>query len=477
MIITLNGEKRNLESAVSVSELLFLNNVEKPEMVSVQLNGNFVEKNNYKDLVVKENDEIDFLYFMGGGERGFTTKAIHSGMLKKDVHGALRMPVYDSVAFEFDNSNDLKLAFEGKKPCHSYSRITNPTVEDFEQRIKLLSDAFGVVAVSSGMAAISNIIMAIAEAGTNIVTTKFIFGNTYSLFEKTLKPWGLEVRYADMTDFSNIEEKFDSKTRAVFLETITNPQLQVADIQKIAELSAKHDIPLIIDGTLTTPYIFKSKDYGVAVEIISSTKYISGGAATVGGLIIDNGIFDWKKSPRMNEASKKYGPYALISHLKREVYRNLGSCLSAHNAFLQTLGLETLALRVNKSCENALHIANFLQESDKVKSVNYPGLTSSQYNEISKRQFRNRAGGLLTFELSGQAECFKFMDALGFIRRATNLNDNKTLVIHPSSTIFCEYTPEEKAAMGVSDSMIRMAIGIEDIEDLFDDIRKGLSSL
>ncbi len=276
---------------------------------------------------------------------GFATKAIHGAVLKRDPHGTLRPPLYDNVAFEFSSAHDIQLAFEGRKSAHSYSRISNPTVEELEQRVKSLADALGVIAVSSGMAAISNVLLALAESGTNIVTTRWVFGNTYSLFEHTFKPWGLNVTYIDMADVRALASAINDRTRAVFLEVITNPQLQVVDIAEIARIAHERGVPVVLDGTLTTPYLFRSKNYGVDVEVISSTKYISGGATSVGGLILDYGIFDWRKNPKLETTAKKFGPGALLTALRREVYRNTGACLSPHNAFLQTLGLETLSLR------------------------------------------------------------------------------------------------------------------------------------
>ncbi|MDP2646245.1 MAG: aminotransferase class I/II-fold pyridoxal phosphate-dependent enzyme [Desulfobacterales bacterium] len=409
--------------------------------------------------------------------KGFSTKAVHGRKLKPDVHGALRFPVYDSVAFEYENARDIQLAFEGKKPAHSYTRITNPTVEDFEQRINLIADSLAVVAVSSGMAAISNLILTIAETGANIVTTKFLFGNTYSLFERTFKPWGLQVKYVNFNDMDMLQNAIDEKTRAVFLEIITNPQLQVPDIGKIAEIARKKNVPLVVDGTVTTPYIFKSADFGVSVEVLSSTKYISGGATTVGGLIIDNGNFDWKNNPNLKDAVKYFGNFSLVMTLKREVFRNIGACLSPHNAYLQALGLETLDLRIDKSCANALQVSEYLAGCKKVRSVNYPGLKASRYHEIARKQFKDKFGGILTFELADKKACFAFMDNLRLIKRATNINDNKTLILHPWSTIYCEFSPEEKGQMGVSESMLRLSVGIEDVEDIVEDIDNSLEGV
>ena len=407
---------------------------------------------------------------------GFSTRALHTALARKDAHGTLRMPVYDNVAFEFETSQDLQLAFEGRRPGHSYSRISNPTVEDFENRVRLVSGATAIVAVSSGMAAISSVVLALAESGTNIVASRFLFGNTVSLFEHTLGPWGLEVRYADFSRPDELDQVIDERTRALFVETITNPQLQVVDLRRVAEIAHKRGVPVIVDSTVTALYLFRSRDFGVDVEVISSTKCISGGATSVGGLILDNGLFDWKQNPRLESWGRKFGPHALALRLRREVYRNLGTCLSPHNAFLQSLGLETVELRVDRSCASALALARHLEAHPRIRRVNYPGLPSSPWHETARAQFPRGFGGILCFELGSRSECFAFMDRLKVIRRATNINDNKTLVIHPASTIFCEYSPEERERMGVTDTLVRLSVGIEEIGDLIDDIQNGLQS-
>jgi O-acetylhomoserine (thiol)-lyase len=409
--------------------------------------------------------------------KGFTTRAIHGGLAGEDPHGTLRMPVYDNVAFAHGSARDLQLIFEGKKPAHAYSRISNPTVQDLELKIKLLSSSLGVLGVASGMAAISNTILALAEAGTNIVTTRHLFGNSLSLFEKTFGPWGLEVRHVAMDDPEAIEQAIDVNTRAVFLESITNPQLEVADCAMVSNITRKKEIPLIMDNTMMTPYLFNSKKAGVDIEVLSSTKYISGGATSLGGMIIDNGNFDWRKSPRLQESAKKIGPMAFLASLRQEVYRNVGACMSPHNAYLQSLGLESMALRIDKSCENALAIADYLQKHPQVKNVGYPGLQDSRFHGIAKKQFKNKFGGLLTFDLNSQEACFKFIDAMALIKRATNVNDNKTLILHPFSTIFAEYPAEEKLKMNVLPTTIRLAVGIEDHDDLIDDLERGFAAL
>ncbi len=406
--------------------------------------------------------------------KGFATKAIHGSLRKNDPHGTLRPAVYDSVAFEFKTALDMQQAFEGRRLAHSYSRISNPTVDEFEDRVRILAEARGVIATTSGMSAIANVILAIAEAGANVVTSRFLFGNTHSLFAQTLKPWGLNVSCVDMTNPEELEAAIEDKTRAIFLETITNPQLQVADMRMVTRIAQAKNIPVIIDGTMTTPYLFKSRDFGIAVEVLSSTKSISGGGTSIGGLIIDNGIFDWSHSPKIRPWAEKCGPMALLVYLRREVYRNLGACLSPHNANLQTLGLETLELRLRKSCDNALQIARALLKNSRIKQVIYPGLESSPYHRTALAQFPNGSGSLLGFCLEDRQACFELMNKCKVVRRATNIHDNKTLILHPASTIFCEYSLDEKAGMEVGEDLMRLSVGIEDAADILEDLTFAL---
>lgn len=402
------------------------------------------------------------------------TKLIHGNLKNEDVYKALRFAVYDCVAFEFDSSKDIEDAFLGRKLSHSYSRISNPTVAELEKKLALVSEAYGVVGVSSGMAAITDVILSVAGAGSNIITSPYIFGNTYSLFEKTLRRFGLNAKYVDFSDVTNIENAIDENTVAIFFETITNPQLAVFDIEKIVEIANKHSILTILDNTLATFYLFSSKKWGINIEIISTTKWISGGATSVGGAIFDYGNFDYTKNPWIKDDAERYGKNALLVRLKREVYRNTGGCLSPHNAYLQLLGLETLSLRIEKSSLNALRLAENLSQHPKVKKVNYPGLEDNEYYINAKKYLEGFYGSLLTIELSDKRTCFNFMDSLKLIRKATNLHDNKTLVIHPASTIFCEYTQEKRKELGVSEGLVRIACGIEDLDDLYEDIIKAL---
>jgi len=297
------------------------------------------------------------------------------------------------------------------------------------------------------------------------------------LFEQTLKDWGLETRYADLTRPEEVLCLIDDRTRAIFLETITNPQLEAADIGALSKIAGGKGILLIADTTMTPPYLFSAKDFGVDIEVISSTKWISGGATSIGGVIIDHGLYDWKKNAKLKTDAVKYGPFAFTTRLRKEVYRNIGACMSPHNAYLQSLGLETLPLRLDVACANTLKIAEHLKRLPKVKSVNYPGLKDSPYYDNARKQFGDKPGAVLTFDLDSKERCFKFMNGLKLIRRATNLHDNKTLILHPSSTIFCEYDDKLKREMGVRDMMLRLSVGIEDCEDLIEDINQSLEAL
>lgn len=405
---------------------------------------------------------------------GFTTKALHGLLENSDSHNSLRTPIYDSVSYEFESAEAIEDAFRGRKPAHSYSRISNPTVADLERKYNLLTGGLGTIALSSGMAAISNTILNICRSGENIITSKYLFGNTYSLFEETLKGWGLEVKYVDLFDLKAVEAAIDDNTRAIYLETITNPQLAIFDIEGIVEIAGAKKVLTMLDSTLTPPYIFNGKRAGINIEVISSTKYISGGATSVGGLITDYGNYDASTIPALEGFYKKFGPMAFLNRLRKATYRNLGACLSANSAYLQSLGLETLALRIERSSGNALELATFLKGHSKVVDVNYPGLPGSRYHENALKLFNGFYGGLLTFELESREACFDFINRLQIIRRATNLNDNKSLIIHPASTIYSEFSDAEKAELGVSEKMIRLSVGIEDVEDLIEEIDSKL---
>jgi O-acetylhomoserine (thiol)-lyase len=347
-------------------------------------------------------------------------------------------------------------------------------VENLELRIKAITDALNVTALSSGMAAISNVILLLASSGTNIVVSNHLFGNTYVFFESTIRDFGIEARFCDLTDPRQVEANIDSKTVALFVETITNPQLEVVGLLSLAALAHQHNVPLVADSTLTPPNVFRAKDFGIDIEVISSTKIMSGGATSIGGLIVDYGTFDWSKSAKLAPLAKRFGPFAFNYKLRREVFRNLGACMSPFAAYLQSVGLETLQLRFEKAAANCLELARFLASLPQVQSVNYPGLPDSGFYEISRQQFGQFPGAMLTVDFDSREKCFAFINKLELIRKATNVYDNKTLIIHPASTIFCDFDREKRSSMHVSDRTIRLSLGIEDVEDLKSDILQAL---
>ncbi len=412
---------------------------------------------------------------MTANKREFQTLAIHGDGAATSPFKSLRFPVFSSAAFEFDNAEDMEAAFHFRKPAHTYSRSTNPTVEHFEKKITLLEDGYATIALSSGMAAITNTLLAVLRRGDNLIASKFLFGNTYSLLKTTLAPFGIETRFVDITDQGEVVAAIDNNTRLLLFETITNPQMIVPDCSKLAKIANDHDLLLVVDGTVTTPYLFKAKDQGAHVVIHSTTKYISGGATSVGGAIVDLGTYNWENCPALS-SYHRYGPFAFLARLRMEVYRNFGSCLSPQSADLQTLGLETLALRVRASCENCLAIAQYLENRKEVTKVNYPGLENSPWFTNATNQYNGHYGGVLSFELASRDDGFAFINNLKLVRRATNINDNKTLIIHPQSTIFADCSDEECLDMEVSDKLIRLSVGIENIEDLLRDISQAFES-
>ena len=409
-------------------------------------------------------------------ELQFSTKVLHAKPNKDDPHRSIRYPIYATAAYDYASSQDIEDAFTSKKIAHSYSRITNPTVEFFEKKINTLEDGVASVAMASGMAAITNTIFNLVSSGENIVASKYLFGNTFSFFKNTLANLGIEVRFVDHTDFDQVDAAFDDKTRLLFVETVANPQIIVADLSKLADIAHKNGAIFVLDSTLTTPYLVHAKDHDVDVVIHSTTKYISGGGTSVGGVVTDLGTADWSKFTILSKFHH-LGAMAFTARLRKEVYRNMGAALSPNTAYLHSLGLETLALRLRQSSQSALKIAQYLQGHESVKSVNYAGLINDKYHNVANQNFTKKLyGGLLSFELKDKEASFKVMDQLELIRRATNLNDNTSLIIHPASTIYAEFDEETRAGLGVTEGLVRLSVGLEEPEDLIADIEQALSS-
>lgn len=386
------------------------------------------------------------------------TKSIHFPFQQRDTYNALTMPVYHSVAYEFDNAVEMADAFCGRVDMPDYSRVTNPTVIYLERKIKSLTRANDVVAVSSGMAAISGALMTIASSGKNIVTSRHLFGNSFLLLSNTLRRFGVEARFVDMTNIEEVERNIDHNTCCLFLETITNPQMEIADVKALAEAAHKRNVALVADTTMVPFTIFSAKDAGVDVEVVSATKYISGGATSIGGLIID------------------YDLEGFSDTIRKDVLMNLGAYMTPHVAYMMNLGMETLAIRYEAQSHAALEIARRLSSHAAVKRVTYPGLESNPYHDIALRQFGEAPGAMLTIDLASQEACFKFIDALKLVKRATNLFDNRTLAIHPYSTIFGPLPEKTRKEMDVLPTTIRLSIGLEDTDDIYSDLSQALNA-
>lgn len=387
------------------------------------------------------------------------TQAIHQPYKRRDAYDALSMPIYNAVAFEFDNAKVMADAFCGRIDAPDYSRVENPTVTNLEQRVKALTGAENVIALNSGMAAISNTLFSVVEQGKNVITSRHLFGNTYSLLTSTLSRLGVEARLCDLTDVEAVERLIDDNTCCLFLEIMTNPQLEVVDVRALAALAHQHGIPVIADTTLIPFTQFSAKDLGIDLEVVSSTKYISGGATSLGGLVIDYGTFP-----------------SIGKRLLNEMLFNLGAYMTPQVAYMQTLGLETLDVRYRAQAGNALELAQRLRTLKPISKVNYVGLEDNAYHQLAVSQYGETAGAMVTIDLESQEACFRMLDNLKLIHRATNLFDNRTLAIHPASTIFGLFTTEERAAMDVQDTTIRLSIGLESVDDLFDDIKQALEA-
>ena len=391
---------------------------------------------------------------------GKATIAINTKLPRQDAFGAIAMPVYHTAAYEFETAKDMADAFCGRVLAPDYSRVMNPTVMHLEDTVKALTGASNVFAFCSGMAAITNALLVFAEQGKNIVTSHHLFGNTVALMNRTFTRFGVETRQINLLDLNAVRDAIDEHTACLYLEIVTNPQLEVADLAALAEIAHEKGIPLIADTTVIPFTHFNAKQLGVDVEVVSSTKYISGGATSLGGLVIDYGTF-----PVVNQ------------RIRFELLFNVGSYMSPHAAYMQSLGLETLDARYRVQAQNTLTLAKKLQEVPEIKQVNYIGLEDNPFHELAVKQFGETAGAMLTIDLADRKACFSFIDHLQLIRRATNLFDNKSLAIHPYSTIFGPFSGKQKAEMDVRDTTIRLSVGLEDVEDIYEDIVQAIKAI
>ena len=404
----------------------------------------------------------------------FNTALLHGGTHGDASTGATLTPIYQSSAFGQESAEKIEKIFHNQSPGFAYSRISNPTVAAFESRITYLEEGIGSVATSSGMAAITAVFLNILQSGDEIISTSSVFGGTLDLF-RDLENFGIKVCFIDSITKDNLDRAVNEKTKAVFAETIGNPKLDVTDIRKSAQLIHSYKLPFILDNTTATAYLVKGITQGADIIINSSSKYINGSSNSISGIITDSGNFKWtaERYPSMKEYVK-FGQFAFIAKLRNDTFRNIGCCLSPMNAYFNTLGIETLSLRMERHCSNALRLAEFFENQDGVRAVNYPLLKSSPYFDTAMSQFKGKGGGILTIRLYTKERAFAFINKLKYAVNITNIGDTKTLVIHPASTIYAHSMAEEMEKAGVYDDLIRVSVGIEDIDDLIEDFGGAL---
>ncbi len=416
------------------------------------------------------------------------TKCIQEGY--KPENGEPRvLPIYQSTTYKYDSSEHLGKLFDLEAPGHMYSRISNPTLECVENKIAALEGGVGAMLTSAGQAASLISILNICQAGDHVVSSASIYGGTFNLFAVTLKRFGVDFTFVDAdASEEEIQKAFTPKTKAMFGETIANPALTVLDIEKFANIAHKNGVPLIIDNTFATPVLCRPFEFGADIVIHSTTKYMDGHATVVGGVIVDGGKFDWTngKFPSFTEPDDSYhgvvytrdfGNAAYITKARVQLMRDLGSIMSANSAFILNLGLETLALRIERHSQNALAVAKFLENNDKISWVNYPGLDSNKYKSLTDKYLPNGASGVVSFGIKGGKEAaVKFMDSLKMAAIVVHVADARTSVLHPASTTHRQLTDEQLVEAGVTPDLIRMSIGIEHIDDILDDIKQALEN-
>ncbi len=418
------------------------------------------------------------------------TLALHAGYESEPTTKAAAVPIYQTTSYTFDNTQHGADLFDLKVPGNIYTRIMNPTTAVLEQRITEMEGGIGSLCVASGMSAITYAIQCITSAGDNIVSSSQLYGGTYNLFAHTFPRQGIDVRMASYDDYDRIDSLIDDNTRALFCESIGNPAGNIVDIEKLATIAHRHGVPLIVDNTVATPYLCKPFEHGADIVVHSLTKYIGGHGTSIGGVITDSGTFDWvanrARFPMLNEPDPSYhgviytealGPAAYIARCRVVPLRNTGAALAPHSAFLIMQGLETLGLRMQRHCENALMVAQHLQGHERVEWVSYGALSDSPYKATCDKITSGQASGILTFGIKGGKEAgARFIDALQMILRLVNIGDAKSLACHPASTTHRQLSPEELETAGVKEEMVRLSIGIEHIDDIIADVDQALDA-
>ena len=408
-------------------------------------------------------------------KKGFSTTNLHSDRRSKPEHGVLHKPVHTSVAFGYDDARHLAEVFQGKRAGYNYGRQLNPTVTALQDRVTKMEQGLASVAFATGMAAIGSSLLSLLRAGDHVVSSAFLFGNTNSLF-LTLQQLGIEISFVDATEATNVAEAIRDNTRLVFVETIANPVTQVADLTAIGDLCEDKGILYCVDNTMTSPYLFRPKSVKASLVVNALTKYIGGHGNALGGCITDTGIYDWSEFPNLYDTyktgdSQHWG----ITQIKKKGLRDFGASLGPEAAHHLAVGSETLALRMEKSCSNAMALASFCDDHPNIQSVYYPGLSVHPQHERANSLF-SQFGAIFSIDLKEQLDCFDFLNRLDCVISSSNLGDVRTLAIPVAHTIYHEMGPERRASMGIADSMIRFSVGIEDIQDLLDDFSQALSS-
>ncbi|MCM8709661.1 O-acetylhomoserine aminocarboxypropyltransferase/cysteine synthase [Clostridium sp. SYSU_GA19001] len=419
----------------------------------------------------------------------FETLQIHAGQEIDPTTKSRAVPIYQTTSYVFDSPEHAAALFGLQQSGNIYTRMMNPTTDVLEKRIAALEGGIGALAVSSGMAAITYSILNIASAGDEIVAASTLYGGTHTLFSHTLKNYGINVRLVNPDNAENFRSAINEKTKAVFIETIGNPGINIIDIEKVVEIAHENGVPVIVDNTFATPYLCRPFDFGVDIVIHSATKFIGGHGTAIGGVIVDSGKFNWNNGrfPKLVEPDPSYhglsyynvlGPAAYISKLRLTLLRDTGACISPFNAFLILLGLETLSLRIERHVENTRKIIEFLKNHPKVEWVSYPELENSKYRELAKKYLPKGAGAIFTFGVKGGYEAGKKLIAgLELFSHLANVGDAKSLVIHPASTTHQQLTEKEQLEAGVTPELIRVSIGIENADDLIADLENALSNI
>ncbi|SDO58517.1 O-acetylhomoserine (thiol)-lyase [Streptococcus equinus] len=420
----------------------------------------------------------------------FETLQLHAGQTVDPVTKSRAVPIYQTTSYVFDNAQEGEDLFGLKKPGNIYSRIGNPTVEVFENRIAALEGGVGAVATSSGMAAITYAVLGLAHAGDHVVAATTLYGGTFNLLKETLPRYGVTTTFVDVANLDEIEAAIQDNTKLVFIETLGNPVINIPDIEKIADIAHAHKIPLVSDNTFGTPYLINVFSHGVDITVHSATKFIGGHGTTIAGVVVDSGKFDWEASgkfPQFVDEDPSYhnisytrdiGAAAFITALRVQLLRDTGAALSPFSAFLLLQGLETLSLRIDRHIENTKKIVEFLENHPKVEKVNYPSLPSSPYYELAQKYFPKGAGSIFTFHIKGgQEEAHKFIDSLEIFSDLANVADAKSLVVHPATTTHQQLSEEDLLACGVTRNQIRVSVGLENADDLIEDLRLAFEKI